>query len=109
MGREQVVDGGAGRARKGIVTARLFVDNIPAGTTEEALRALFERHGGAVAHVSIMIDRRSGDSHGYAFVEMVDERSVANAVGALHDRLLSGARLHVSVARPRAQPRKRDP
>jgi RNA recognition motif-containing protein len=88
------------------VTARLFVDNLPIGTTEEALRALFERHGGRVSKVSIMVDRRSGDSHGYAFVEMVTEQGAAAAVAALHTHSIHGARLHVSAARPRAQLRK---
>ena len=88
------------------MTARVFVDNLPVGTTEEALRALFERHGGRVASVSIMADRRSGDSHGYAFVEMATEEGAAAAVAALHNHSIHGARLHVSAARPRAQLRK---
>jgi RNA recognition motif-containing protein len=85
------------------VTARLFVDNLPLGTTEEALRALFERHGGPVLDVSIMIDRRSGESHGYAFVEMATEEGASAAIVALHEHSIHGARLHVSIARPRAQ------
>lgn len=85
------------------MTARLFVDNLRAGTTEEALRALFERYDGAVARVSIMIDRRSGESHGYAFVEMVSEDGAVAAVAALHYHSIHGARLHVSAARPRTQ------
>jgi RNA recognition motif-containing protein len=88
------------------VTARLFVDNLPVGTTEEALRALFERHGGPVTHVSIMTDRRSGDSHGYAVVEMASEEGAASAVAALHQSTLRGALLHVSTARPRVELRK---
>lgn len=85
------------------MTTRLFVDSLPIGTTEEALRALFERHGGAVANVSIIVDRRSGDSHGYAFVEMVTEAGATAAVAALHGHSIHGARLHVSVARARPQ------
>lgn len=91
------------------MSARLFVDNLPAGTTEEALRALFERQAGTVVHVSIMTDRRSGDSHGYAFVEMETDEAADRAVTRLHGHLIHGLPLHVSVARPRAQPRKVGP
>ncbi len=91
------------------MSARVFVDNLPAGTTEEALRALFEGRAGAVVHVSIMTDRRSGDSHGYAFVDMATDDGAARAVATLHGHLIHGVPLHVSPARPRAQPRKVEP
>ena len=80
--------------------ARLFVDNLPAGTTEEALQALFSGDGRTVLNVSIMIDRQSGDSHGYAFVEMGSAADAALAILALHGRQLHGKSLHVSEARP---------
>jgi RNA recognition motif-containing protein len=81
--------------------ARLFVDNLPLGTTEEALHHLFSQAGRIVLKVSIMADRRTGDSHGYAFVEMASQADAARAIAALHDRNLRGHRLHVSAARPR--------
>ena len=80
--------------------ARLFVDNLPPGTTEEALHALFSRDGRSVLKVAIMIDRQSGDSHGYAFVEMASAADAAQAVLALHGLQLHGQQLHVSEARP---------
>ncbi len=88
------------------MSVRLFVDNLPAGTTEEALRALFERKAGPVLHVSIMTDRRSGESHGYAFVEMASDEGAARALASLRGHLIHGLPLHVSPARARAQPRK---
>jgi RNA recognition motif-containing protein len=88
------------------VSNRLFVDNLPPGTTEEALRALFSRDGGTVVAVSIMNDRQSGESHGYAFVEMSSPADAAVARRALHGQTLRGARLHVSEARPRTDPSK---
>jgi RNA recognition motif-containing protein len=81
--------------------ARLFVDNLPPGTTEEALHALFSRDGRTVLKVAIMTDRRSGDSHGYAFVEMASGADAAQAILALHGHHLHEQRLHVSEARPR--------
>ena len=88
------------------MSARVFVDNLPPGTTEESLRALFGQRQGAVVQVSIMSDRRSGDSHGYAFVEMASEEDAADVVAALHGHALEGVPLHVSPARPRAPGRK---
>jgi RNA recognition motif-containing protein len=80
--------------------ARLFVDNLPPGTTEEALHALFSRDGRIVLKVAIMLDRQSGDSHGYAFVEMSSGADAALAILALNGLHLHGQRLHVSEARP---------
>jgi len=85
---------------------RIFVDNLPAGTTEEALRALFARDGRLVANVSIMTDRQSGESHGYAFVEMASADDAARAVRALHGHVINGERLHVSAARQRSDKSK---
>ncbi|HEY2743644.1 MAG TPA: RNA-binding protein [Polyangia bacterium] len=84
------------------MSARLFVDKLPAGTTEEALRALFGRSGRTVVSVTIMTDRQSGESHGYAFVEMGSSAAAAEAVEALHGSKLHGQLIHVSLARPRA-------
>ena len=83
------------------MTTRLFIDNLPPGTTEEALRALFAGTGDAVVSVVIMIDRRNGDSHGYGFVEMTTEAAAAHATKVLHGHRLRGVPLHVSQARPR--------
>ena len=82
--------------------ARLFVDNLPSGTTEEALRALFSRGGGSVLNVSLIVDRQSGDSHGYAFVEMGSIADAAHCILDLNGRDLRGHRLFVSEARPRS-------
>lgn len=87
--------------------ARVFVDNLPLGTTEEALRALFARDGRTVTGVSIMTDRQSGESHGYAFVEMATHDDAARAVRALNGHALTGGeRLHVSAARERSDKSK---
>jgi RNA recognition motif-containing protein len=84
-----------------ILGARLFVDNLPPGTTEEVLHALFSQDGRTVLKVAIMVERQSGDSHGYAFVEMASGADAAQATLALHGFHLQGRPLHVSAARPR--------
>lgn len=81
------------------MSARLFVDNLPAGTTEEALRSLFARGDRSVVKVSILSDRQTGESHGYAFVDMETAEDAASAVRALHGHSLHGVLLHVSHAR----------
>ena len=83
--------------------ARLFVDNLPAGITEEVLRALFSPDTASVLGVAIMSDRQSGESHGYAFVEMATPADAAQAIRSLHGQLLRGHRLHVSAARGRVR------
>lgn len=81
------------------MSARVFVDNLPPGTTEEALRALFTERGGAVLAVSITDDRRGDDAHGYAFVEMQTAEAAAAAIAALHGHAIHGVALHVGAAR----------
>jgi RNA recognition motif-containing protein len=83
------------------VGARLFVDNLPPGTTEEALHALFSLEGRTALRVEIRADHSGGDSLGYAFVEMASETDARQAIVALHGHDLHGQRLHVSEARPR--------
>ena len=85
--------------------ARLFVDNLVHGVAEEALVALFAQDGRQVLQVSIMSDRQTGESHGYAFIDMATEEDASSAIEALHGSVLRGQRLHVSAARPSGRPR----
>ncbi len=82
---------------------RLYVGNIPYQTTEAQLRALFEEGGGQVQEVKIVIDRETGRPRGFAFVELSNGRSEAEAaVGALNGKSFGGRPLTVSEARERA-------
>ena len=49
----------------------IYVGNLPHSTTEPQLRTLFEAHG-AVERVSIVMDKDTGRSKGFAFVEMTE-------------------------------------
>jgi RNA recognition motif-containing protein len=80
---------------------RLFVDNLAPGSNEDAVRRLFAHDGRSVLTVSIMSDRQTGASHGYAFVEMGTKADAAHAIATLHGSNYRGHRLHVSEARPR--------
>ena len=61
----------------------LYVGNLPHSTTESELRTVFEAHG-AVEKISIVTDRETGRSRGFAFVEMTNageaDKAVADAV-----------------------------
>jgi len=79
---------------------KLFVGNIPHSTTEAELRALFEPHG-AIEQVSIVTDRDTGRSRGFAFVEMTDSAEAEKAIAALNGKELGGRALNINEARPR--------
>ena len=81
---------------------KLFVGNIPHSTTEAELRTLFEPHG-AIEQVSIVTDRDTGRSRGFAFVEMTDDESAGKAMEALNGTNLGGRNLTVNEARPKPE------
>ncbi len=80
----------------------IFVGNLSFGTTEEALRALFEAHG-TVQRVSIVTDRDTGQPRGFGFVEMSDDAEGDRAIAALNGRELGGRDLNVNEARPKTE------
>jgi cold-inducible RNA-binding protein len=79
---------------------KLFVGNIPHSTTEADLRSLFEPHG-AIAQVSIVTERDTGRSRGFAFVEMTDSAEAEKAIAALNGKELGGRALNINEARPK--------
>lgn len=78
----------------------IFVGNLDFATTEAAIRSLFEAYG-AVDRVSLVTDRDTGRSRGFAFVEMTDEAEAERAISALNGYNLGGRALNVNEARPR--------
>lgn len=79
---------------------KLFVGNIPHSTTEAELRTLFEPHG-AIEQVSIVTERDTGRSRGFAFVEMTDSAEAEKAIAALNGSQLGGRTLNINEARPK--------
>ena len=80
----------------------LFVGNLPHATTEDELRTLFSSHG-HVERVSLVTDRDTGRSRGFAFVEMSDAGEADKAVAALNGTELGGRALKVNEARPKLE------
>ncbi len=81
---------------------RLYVGNLAFQTTEDTLRAAFEADGRKVADVQLMLDRDTGRSRGFAFVEMVSDEDAQKAIGALNGQPLDGRPLRVNEAQDRA-------
>ena len=78
----------------------IFVGNLSFQTTEQDIRALFEAYG-AVDRVNIVTDRDSGQSRGFAFVEMANDAEGDRAIEAINGRDLGGRSLNVNEARPK--------
>lgn len=78
---------------------RLYVGGIPYSSTEDTLRSAFEQ-AGTVQSAEIVMDRQTGRSRGFGFVEM-DEEGADKAIEMLDGKDFEGRRLSVSVARER--------
>jgi RNA recognition motif-containing protein len=80
----------------------IFVGNLDFAATESSIRPLFERYG-TVERVSVVTDRDTGRSRGFAFVEMSDPGEADRAISALNGTSLDGRALSVNEARPKPQ------
>jgi cold-inducible RNA-binding protein len=78
----------------------IFVGNLPYGATEADLRSAFEAHG-EVASASIIMDKMTGRSRGFGFVEMPNADQATAAINALNNADFNGRPLTVNEARPR--------
>src|SRR2546421_1799293 len=79
---------------------KLYVGNLSFETTENDLQDLFEQHG-QVSEVTLMMDRMTGKSRGFAFITMNDKAQADAAMAALNGKDLNGRALNVNEARPR--------
>ena len=86
---------------------KIFVGNLPFGTTQEELENLFGESG-AVTSVNIITDRFSGKSRGFGFVEMDNAEEAESAIERLNGSDLQGRPLTVNEARPQKE-RSRGP
>ncbi|OQY46693.1 MAG: RNA-binding protein [Anaerolineaceae bacterium 4572_78] len=78
----------------------IYVGNISYQLMEDELRAVFEVHGQVIS-VTIITDRETGQSKGFAFVEMPIESDAEEAIEQLDGTLLMGRNMRVNKARPR--------
>lgn len=80
--------------------SKLYVGNLPYATTEDDLRTLFAK-AGTVTSVSVIKDRDTGRSKGFAFIEMATQAEAQQAINQLNGQKLGDRQLTVSIARPR--------
>ncbi len=82
------------------MAAKLYVGKLPYSTTEEELKTMFGAHG-TVVSAQVITDRDSGQSKGFAFVEMENEAEAEAAIKALDNSEVDGRSIVVNIARPK--------
>ena len=82
----------------------IYVGNLAFTTTDYDLRPLFEPYG-AVDEIRVIMDRDTGRSKGFVFVEMPDSTTAKTAIAGLQGKELAGRTLTVNEAKPR-EPRR---
>ncbi len=80
----------------------IFIAGLNYNMSEAGLGELFAEYGEVVS-VKIIMDRETGRSKGYGFVEMADDEAGDKAIAALNEVDMDGKTLSVSVARPREE------
>ncbi|MBZ1345241.1 MAG: RNA-binding protein [Candidatus Nealsonbacteria bacterium] len=81
------------------MTKKLYVGGLSYDTTEKTLKEFFAQ-AGAVESATIIIDKMSGRSKGFGFVEMSNEDEARKAVETLNGKELDGRTIIVNEARP---------
>lgn len=79
---------------------KLYVGNLPYSATNESLSALFSAHG-QVDSAQVIMDRDTGRSKGFGFVEMGNAQEADAAIAALDGKDQDGRNLKVNEAKPR--------
>lgn len=81
---------------------KLYVGNLSYNTSEESLRTLFQQ-AGTVTSVAVIMDKFTGKSRGFAFVEMSTQEEATKAVSTINGKEIDGRALKVNEARPREE------
>ena len=79
---------------------RLYVGNLAYSVTDESLQRAFSAHG-SVTSAKVMMDRDSGRSKGFGFVEMATDEEAQAAIRAMNGVSLDGRAINVNEAKPR--------
>lgn len=80
------------------MTSKIFVGNLPFAVDNERLQEEFSQFGN-VESAKIIMDRNSGRSRGYGFVEFSEEASAHTAVEKMNEHEMDGRKLTVSLAK----------
>jgi RNA recognition motif-containing protein len=82
--------------------SRLFVGNLSYQTMDRDLQDFFSQ-AGVVTSVNVMLDKFTGKSRGFAFVELSTTEEANKAVEMFHGKEFQGRTLTVNIARPREE------
>ena len=82
------------------MTNKLYVGNLPYSVDEQALRHNFSGYG-EVQSARLMMDRETGRSKGFAFVEMGSAAEAQAAIDALNGMSVQGRSITVNLSRPK--------
>jgi RNA recognition motif-containing protein len=79
---------------------KLYVGNLTYGVTDATLATMFEPHG-SVQSAQVIMDRDTGRSKGFGFVEMGSDQEAQAAIAAMNGKEVDGRSLTVNEAKPR--------
>ena len=82
------------------MSTKLFVGSLPWSVNDDKLKEAFEEHGNVVS-AKVVMDRTTGRSRGFGFVEMGSADDAQKAIKALHDSDLGGRNIVVNEAKSR--------
>lgn len=83
------------------MSTKLFIGNLPYSMTSDDLRGVFAK-AGDVVDANVVMDKVTGRSRGFGFVEMKDEAAAKKATDDLNGTEVDGRKIFVSEARPQA-------
>ena len=79
---------------------KLYVGNLPYSATDQSLREAFSASG-TVDSVNVITDRDTGQSKGFAFIEMASDREAQAAMQAMNGATIDGRQIKVNEAKPK--------
>ncbi|HAU38169.1 MAG TPA: RNA-binding protein [Phycisphaerales bacterium] len=80
----------------------IYVGNLPYSVNDAELQQMFSEHG-AVKSAKVVMDRETGRSRGFGFVEMSNDDEAQAAIAAMNGQDMDGRKLVVNVAKPKAR------
>ena len=84
------------------MSSKIYVGNLPYSVTDASLHSNFSEFGG-VSSAKVMMDRETGRSKGFGFVEMANAEVAQAAISGLHGMSVDGRTIVVNLARPREE------
>jgi len=86
----------------------IYVGNLSQEVNDDDLREAFESYG-KITSAKVIVDRFSGESRGFGFIEMPDKQEAMAAMESLNGAEIKGKKIMVSEAKPRADKRRGGP